>query len=417
MKDIPAPWSQRATLRQLAIFEATAEAGTAGRAARRLRLSQPAVSHALARLDVSLGTPLIERSARGSALTAAGRILCMRVERMRAHLRKGLAAALVAEGDGDDDIVVRAQGQLTSTQVACHLAVASAGSFEAAAQELAVSPPAVNRVVHSLELLLGARLYRRSGRRFEVTRKGRVLANQLQLALAEIDQAQDDVEAEQGRGRGRVRIGVLPMTPSAVVGAAIGQLIARHPDVELRIEEGPYDWVAPQLRDGRIDLLFGAVRPERVDPDFAGQPLIDDPYVIVARAGHPVTATGQVCARMLSQQVWVVPSAASPRRQAIEEVLAALPSRPRVVLETSSEPMLMATLAASDCVTLGPRSQVQGMAAQPLLGATEFKGLKVQRSIGFTVRRDWLPTQIQRSMMALLEDCTYGLITGYDGRA
>ncbi|MBQ2719623.1 MAG: LysR family transcriptional regulator [Clostridia bacterium] len=56
-------------------FLAVAEAGSISEAARRLFVSQPAVSAELASLEAALGVPLFARSRRGVQLTEAGRVL------------------------------------------------------------------------------------------------------------------------------------------------------------------------------------------------------------------------------------------------------------------------------------------------------------------------------------------------------
>ncbi|MBR7094680.1 MAG: LysR family transcriptional regulator [Clostridia bacterium] len=56
-------------------FLAVAEAGSISEAARRLFVSQPAVSAELAALEAALGVPLFARSRRGVQLTEAGRVL------------------------------------------------------------------------------------------------------------------------------------------------------------------------------------------------------------------------------------------------------------------------------------------------------------------------------------------------------
>jgi DNA-binding transcriptional LysR family regulator len=74
-------------------FVALHEAGSLGRAAERLGLSQPTLSRRLAELEAGLGQALFERTARGLRLTAAGQALREPAERMRAEaLRLRLAA-------------------------------------------------------------------------------------------------------------------------------------------------------------------------------------------------------------------------------------------------------------------------------------------------------------------------------------
>lgn len=62
-------------LRALRYFVAVVEAGSLTAAATQLRLSQPSLSVAIARLETEVGVPLLTRSPRGVEPTAAGRYL------------------------------------------------------------------------------------------------------------------------------------------------------------------------------------------------------------------------------------------------------------------------------------------------------------------------------------------------------
>lgn len=70
-------------LRDLRYFEAIAEAGHVGQAARAQHRSQPAMTGAIRRLEAKLGTPLFEKAGRGIRLTAAGQALHARARSLR----------------------------------------------------------------------------------------------------------------------------------------------------------------------------------------------------------------------------------------------------------------------------------------------------------------------------------------------
>ena len=71
-------------LNQLRAFAAIAEEGSVTRAARRLAVSQPALSKQLSDLEASLGVMLCDRLPRGIRLTEAGLVLREHAERLRA---------------------------------------------------------------------------------------------------------------------------------------------------------------------------------------------------------------------------------------------------------------------------------------------------------------------------------------------
>ncbi|GAT32126.1 DNA-binding transcriptional regulator, LysR family [Terrimicrobium sacchariphilum] len=88
----------RPTIRELECFTAVAEELNFSRAARRLNLSQPPLTRQIQSLEEKLGCPLLERSTRSVAITAAGRLF---LEDARAVLQRLDAAR---------DAVLRAAG-------------------------------------------------------------------------------------------------------------------------------------------------------------------------------------------------------------------------------------------------------------------------------------------------------------------
>lgn len=79
-------------LRQLQSFVALAEELHFGRAARRLRISQPALSQQLARLESDLAASLLVRTSREVALTDAGAVLLEPARRAIAAVEEGRTA-------------------------------------------------------------------------------------------------------------------------------------------------------------------------------------------------------------------------------------------------------------------------------------------------------------------------------------
>lgn len=73
-------------LEELRAFCAAVDLGGIGRAAQRLHLSQPAVSRRLKSLEEVVGTRLLERSASGVTMTAAGERLYMHARRIAAEM-------------------------------------------------------------------------------------------------------------------------------------------------------------------------------------------------------------------------------------------------------------------------------------------------------------------------------------------
>ena len=69
---------RRISLHDVRVLMSVVQAGSMGKAAKRLATSQPAVSRAVADLEAALGVTLLDRSPRGIEPTAYGRALVKR---------------------------------------------------------------------------------------------------------------------------------------------------------------------------------------------------------------------------------------------------------------------------------------------------------------------------------------------------
>jgi DNA-binding transcriptional LysR family regulator len=392
------------TLRRLTIFDVVIRAGSAGAAAQAIGLSQPAVTHALHKLEGEVGARLLDRGPGGSQPTRAGRLLHRRVERLLRQIELGIAEAVP---DGalrtDPRLVSRT---LTTPQITAHLAIARRGSFRAAAGELGVAEPSLHRAARDLETMIGVPLYRRTPQGVSTTPAGLRFAGRLRLALYEIGQALDELEAERDATGGRVSAGCLPLMPKPVLARTVAALMREYPGVRVELDEAPHEALMARLRSGELDVLVGALRDPRLGGDVVERPLFGDPHVVAARIGHPLAGAAALDEADLARFPWVAPARETPRRAFVEALFARLPVRPRIVAETSSLTLMTAILAESDCLTLLAQSQARHEVRDAPLVMLPIRLDSPQRVVGTTIRSGWLPTRVQRRFLTLLrQEC------------
>ena len=84
---------------QLESFVAVAEDAHVGRAARRLRVSQPPLTRRIRGLEEELGAPLFERTARGMTLLPTGQLLLPRARAILAAIEDARAVVRLEGAD------------------------------------------------------------------------------------------------------------------------------------------------------------------------------------------------------------------------------------------------------------------------------------------------------------------------------
>lgn len=109
-------------LDQLHLLSEVARCGSYSAAARELRMTQPAVTYQMRRLERSLGTPLAVRVGRAMRLTPAGRIVLEHAERIVADVRAAERQITAAIGSGDGVIRMAAFPSSCATFVPSALA-------------------------------------------------------------------------------------------------------------------------------------------------------------------------------------------------------------------------------------------------------------------------------------------------------
>lgn len=379
-----------------------ADMGSALAASARLRISQPAVSYSLDRLEAELGVRLLERNVSGSYVTPAGRLLRNRTMRLFSQAVEAVRQAIAPAGLGQDKAEA-VTWKLRDTQVRALVGIWRAGSFRAAARELGMTEPGLQRPAREIERLLRVSLYRRTATGIEVNPTGAELARRLSLALAEIWCAVEEIGAALQSSRAGLRVGVLALTPRIILTEAATELLVRQPQQRIDVVEDSYERHVKALRSGDIDVIFGALRAPAIPDDLIERQLFDDPYVLVCRTSHPLTRRQAVAPSELAQYDFVLPPQGLPRRDVLDRMLALWNIRPKARIETSCLTTILELLRGSDRISLLSRWHVDRATSGDLRCIEVEGGPYEPRFIGLTTRTDWLPTPFQQEFLELIQ--------------
>ncbi|MGW4271587.1 LysR family transcriptional regulator [Streptomyces seoulensis] len=264
-------------------------------------------------------------------------------------------------------------------------AVATSGSFSAAARDLGCTQPAVSQQMKALESSVGTPLLVRTGREMRLTQAGQALVRHANGILAGLTAAEEEVAAIAGLRAGRVRLVSFPSGSSTLVPTALAALRAAHPGTRVSLEEAEPPRSVELLREGDCDVALafryeGAAGTDATGRDTGAaeewadlvvRPLLTDRLVALVPERHRLAraGSGPVDIAELAAEPWI---AGCPRcRGQLVEVCAGAGFTPRIDFATDDYPAVAGLVGAGLGVAVLPELAIEsvrprGVRAVPL---------------------------------------------------
>lgn len=226
------------------------------------------------------------------------------------------------------------------TQLRSFHAVASTGSFTAAAQSLHVSQPTVTTQVGQLEDLYKVELFHRTGRRVLPTEMGqRLLHLSRQIFSLEAEALQ--LLRESGELRtGHLRVAAVGPAQVTAMLAAFHQ---RYPAIRVSVSTGNSQDVLDRLADYSADV--GVLAQVAHDRRFVSVPYSDHPVVIFCSTEHRFARRRRIRIAELAGERLVLREQGSTTRKALETALKAAGVEPGGVMEVGSREIIREAVA------------------------------------------------------------------------
>ena len=258
------------------------------------------------------------------------------------------------------------------------LAVAETENFTRAAERLGISQPSVSQQIAHLERTLGVALFRRIGKRIQLTQAGAVLRTGAAVVLRKLENARDSVRDLAGLVTGHVDLGVIPALHGAWVPPLLERLARERPGLTLGVHEHSSSWIETELEAGRLDLGFGLMT--RASPGIRYELLRSEPFsLLVARASPFARRRSLDPAELEGVRLAMLPASFDMRRLA-DDIFRRARVRPRVVFEMNNIDPVLATVARAGTPTLLPAIVLRGREA---LGLRAIPLAGKARQIGF----------------------------------
>ncbi len=166
------------------------------------------------------------------------------------------------------------------------LSIAERGSFHAAAAHLNLSQTALSHRIRKLEELLGVKVLARTTRQVALTPAGVELLPKARKLVEEMSAAFESLRRQAQQSEERVEIGCLPTVAVMCLPRALALFKDAYPETIVRVHDNSASEIADCVQSGRAAFGITIVTADRWDLDM--QPIVKEPFVLLARNGMPM---------------------------------------------------------------------------------------------------------------------------------
>jgi LysR family hydrogen peroxide-inducible transcriptional activator len=166
------------------------------------------------------------------------------------------------------------------------LAVARTGHFGRAAEDCAVSQPALSQQILALEALCGTPLFDRLKTGIRLTPFGRDFIARASKAVEAADALDHFALARRGRLERPLRFGLIPTVAPYLLPRIYPALTSNLPEIKFAISESRTEALLDGLDDGQLDIALIATEPPSSGPRLTCRQLFEDPFVLATPRGE-----------------------------------------------------------------------------------------------------------------------------------
>lgn len=206
---------------------------------------------------------------------------------------------------------------ITLRQLGYLTALARHRHFGRAAEECAVSQPALSVQIQALEAVLGTTLVERGRGHVELTPAGIEVVGRAGRILLEVNDLIE--QARHGREilTGQLRVGAIPTLAPYLLPTALPYLQRHHPELELQIRETQTAALTDELLRGVLDVLILSL--PIAHPEIETVVLFADRFLVALPASHALAAAAEIApARLTGERLLLLEEGHCLRDQALD---------------------------------------------------------------------------------------------------
>jgi DNA-binding transcriptional LysR family regulator len=175
-----------------------------------------------------------------------------------------------------------------------------------AAQQLAMTQPAVSGAIANLEHVLRVRLLDRNPRGVKPTIYADTLLKRASVVFDELKESVREIAFLADPTAGQIKVGCAESFMAGFLPAIIEKLSRRHPKIIIHADYAQHATTEfRELRERQVDLIIGRISEPFVRDDLDVEPLYEERYCVVAGAQSHWVRRRKVSLAELVHEPWV----------------------------------------------------------------------------------------------------------------
>lgn len=251
--------------------------------------------------------------------------------------------------------------------------MAQIGSLGRAARQLNVSQPAASRQIQALQDELGVRLFRRVGRRLQLTLEGDTLLRQSHRLLADVESLVERARAMRGGQTGTLKVAATAQFITALLAPFLPGYQRRHPGIDVELIEGNAALHRIRLEHGEVHL---AIMPA-IGRRFSYKILAPVHVMALVHKSHPLSRRTTLDVSELLNERLLLMQREYHSRAWFEAACEASGVQPRILLQSATASTLAELAAVNYGIAIVPSTtkiRDRALRAVPLIQSGESIG-------------------------------------------
>lgn len=286
---------------------------------------------------------------------------------------------------------------MTLQQLHYIVAIDTHRHFARAAEACFVTQPTLSSMVKKLEEELGVVLFDRSKSPVVPTAEGMALVEQARVVLKEVQALQEMADASRDVHAGELRVGMIPTLAPYLLPLFLGELLRKHPGLQVSVEELTTEDIVEQLQHGQLDV--GVLATPLGVPGLREEPLFTERFLLYVSPGEGIARKQYVLpSEIQADRLWLLEEGHCLRSQVMDlcELREQSAGTGRFSYVSGSIESLMRMVDAQGGLTVVPELATLGMDEGRRARLRRFRSPVPVREIGLVSYRHSMKHRLQR---------------------